>query len=182
MRAHSILLCAACLPVAWSKTVTNWLPNGYQMMCPKWFTGKVTKVSRVFSNDLLGANTSFQGFPNGLLAHLGSASHPSQPASARPATCPFARPPARPPASSACGHCGARLALRPAHGPLGCGSSDSGVMLTLIASVPLGLHVALDLSPIDALRPPASCRSRLCCPGGRSPTIMYFPMHFGALR
>jgi hypothetical protein len=31
----------------------------------------------VFSNDLLGATMSFQGFSNGLLARLGSASHPS---------------------------------------------------------------------------------------------------------
>jgi hypothetical protein len=38
---------------------------------------------------------------------------------------------------------------RPAHGPLGCGSSGSGVLLALLARLPLGLHVALDLSPID---------------------------------
>jgi hypothetical protein len=31
----------------------------------------------VFSQMIYGANTSFQGFPNGLLARLGSASHPS---------------------------------------------------------------------------------------------------------
>jgi hypothetical protein len=34
-------------------------------------------VSWGFSNELLVANTSFQGFLNGLLARLGSASHPS---------------------------------------------------------------------------------------------------------
>jgi hypothetical protein len=56
-----------------------------------------------------------------------------------------------------CGSSGARdrgprllaAALRPAHGPLGCGSSGSGVLLALLACLPLGLHVALNLSPID---------------------------------
>jgi hypothetical protein len=47
---------------------------------------------------------------------------------------------------------GLRLALRPAHGPLGCGSSGSGVLLTLLANLPLGLHIALGLSPIDLRR------------------------------
>ncbi len=47
---------------------------------------------------------------------------------------------------------GPRLILRPAHGPLGCGSSGSGVLLALLARLPLGLHVALDLSPINLRR------------------------------
>jgi hypothetical protein len=40
-------------------------------------------------------------------------------------------------------------ALRPAHWPLGGGSSGSGVLFSLLARLPLGLHVALDLSPIN---------------------------------
>ncbi len=70
------------------------------------------------------------------------------------------RSPARPPAHQLLRRCGSsgardrgpRLALRPAHGPLGCGSSGSGVLLALLARLPLGLHVALDLSPIDLRR------------------------------
>ncbi len=138
----------------------------------------------ISSNDLLGATMSFLGFPNGLLARLGSTSHPSshiiifrQPPVVRgpaahaaqhhnlPPACPSRihhhplplpaprgrlgsgllrpPPPARPrPRARPC-------ALRPAHWPLGCGSSGSSVLLALLARLPLGLHVALDLSPID---------------------------------
>jgi hypothetical protein len=81
---------------------------------------------------------NFLGFPNGLPARLGSTSHPSshfhhlQATSCRAAT----NRPRRP-------------APHPAHWPLGGGSSGSRVLLALLAHRPLGLHVALDLSPID---------------------------------
>jgi hypothetical protein len=49
---------------------------------------------------------------------------------------------------------GPRLALRPTHGPLGCRSSGLLALLALLARLPLGRHVALDLSPIDLRRWP----------------------------
>jgi hypothetical protein len=45
-------------------------------------------------------------------------------------------------------------ALRPAHWPLGGGSNGSGVLLALLARLPLGLHIALDLSLVGLRRWP----------------------------
>jgi hypothetical protein len=72
------------------------------------------------------------------------------------------------------GHRLLAAALRPAHWPLGGGSSGSGVLLALLARLPLGLHVALNLSPMtsgggrfSATRLTLKSK-RLRCPGGRS--------------
>jgi hypothetical protein len=45
---------------------------GLQIRSSLYVVWARSRVSRVFSNDLLGANTIFQGLSNGLLARLGS--------------------------------------------------------------------------------------------------------------
>ncbi len=131
----------------------------------KLFTGKGSSFHD-FLKLFTGGHHEFPGFPNGLLARLGSASHPSF---HLPPVCGVPMPPSTLPFHLHAGHVtgpsttptsprrGPPLfaaALRPAHWPLGGGSNGSGVLPALLARLPLGLQVALDLSLVDLRRWP----------------------------